>query len=102
MASTPEVQVECRPEANGFRCRVEVGEGAGATEHLVTVTRADLAELAPGHPTPEELVRASFRFLLEREPASSILRSFDLPVIERYFPDYRREIATRLAGTARR
>ena len=38
------------------------------------------------------MVRRSFEFLLEREPPESILRSFDLTVIGRYFPDYERVI----------
>jgi hypothetical protein len=33
---------------------------------------------------------------LEREPKESILRSFELTVISRYFPEYEREIARRL------
>jgi hypothetical protein len=41
-------------------------------------------------------VTESFRFLLEREPKESILGSFDLTVIGRYFPEYEREIAKRL------
>ena len=36
---------------------------------------------------------ASFAFLLAREPREAILRSFELPVIERYFPGY--EVAIR-------
>ena len=43
--------------------------------------------------TPERLLEASFQFLLAREPASSILSRFALPVIERYFPEYPRVIA---------
>jgi hypothetical protein len=35
-----------------------------------------------------ELVRASFAFLLEREPPSSILRNFSLEQIGDYFPEY--------------
>ena len=38
----------------------------------------------------------SFRFLLEREPKESILRSFDLTVISRYFSEYEREITRRV------
>jgi hypothetical protein len=34
------------------------------------------------------LVEKSFEFLLERESNTSILSSFDLPVIGRYFPEY--------------
>jgi hypothetical protein len=38
-------------------------------------------------------VRRSFDFLLEREPPSSILRTFDLAVIGRYFPEYGAEMS---------
>ena len=38
--------------------------------------------------TPEELVRRSFEFLLQRESKESILREFELSVIQRYFPEY--------------
>jgi hypothetical protein len=48
---------------------------------------------APGRDT--ELVRASFEFLLEREPATSILRRFSLDVIGDYFPEYPGEMARR-------
>jgi hypothetical protein len=41
-------------------------------------------------------VRASFAFLPEREPPTSIMPSFDLPVIERYFPEYRSELPRRM------
>ena len=40
----------------------------------------------------EELVQRSFEFLLEREPNTSILRRFDLPVIGKYFPEYERQM----------
>jgi hypothetical protein len=45
------------------------------------------------HRWDPHLHEASFEFLLEREPASSILSQFALPVIERYFPEYPRVIA---------
>jgi hypothetical protein len=38
----------------------------------------------------------SFRFLLEREPNTSILPSFGLLLIGRYFPEYQQEIRARL------
>jgi hypothetical protein len=59
----------------------------------VPVSRADLARLAPGASDPEDLVRRSFAFLLEREPKESILRRFELPLIGRYFPEYERTIS---------
>jgi len=48
---------------------------------------------------PMRLIEESFRFLLEREPNTSILSTFDLPVIGRYFPEYEREIARRLSAS---
>jgi len=48
-----------------------------------------------GAPEVAALVRASFEFLLEREPAASILPRFDLTVIERYFPEWRAEMRRR-------
>jgi hypothetical protein len=54
----------------------------------------------PDHGQPadgEDLVHASFRFLLDREPKESILREFDLAVIARYFPEYNSKIGEYLA-----
>lgn len=87
-----EIEVACRPDGDGWQCRVRLTDDRGTGEHLVRVTRADLDRLAPDAPDPEDLVRRSFEFLLEREPRTSILREFDLPVIERYFPEFEREI----------
>ncbi len=71
--------------------RVTVEEPNGRTVHDVTVTPADVERYAPGA-EPERLLKASFEFLLEREPKESILSRFELPVIERYFPEYPRVI----------
>ena len=78
------------------RFRVEVAEVGGATTHEVTAS-PDACRRYAGDVAPEELVRASFVFLLEREPKEAILRSFALPVIERYFGDYPRVIRSYLS-----
>jgi hypothetical protein len=72
--------------------RVRVIEAGSETSHDVTVSPNDYARLAGGKIEPEELVRRSFEFLLEREPKESILKRFDLSLISRYFPEYEREI----------
>lgn len=64
------------------------------TTHIVTVPTAYAAKLANGAVSTETLVEKSFEFLLEREPNTSILRSFELSVIGRYFPEYERTIKT--------
>jgi hypothetical protein len=75
--------------------QVIVKEGQGETRHRVTLQKADYERLSGNRADPERLVTESFRFLLEREPKESILRSFDLTVIGRYFPEYEREIVER-------
>ena len=68
-------------------------QGASTTVHSVTVTPEYLLKLTGGRASAETLIEKSFEFLLERESNTSILRSFDLPVIQRYFPEYERAIA---------
>lgn len=68
-----------------------------STSHLVTVWPSDIDRYAPDS-TPEELIEASFSFLLEREPKESILARFELPVIERYFPEYPAVIRSMIGG----
>ena len=67
-------------------------ERATTTTHKVTVTAPYYEKLTGKRVTPEVLVEKSFRFLLERESNTSILRAFDLPVIGRYFPEYEKVI----------
>ncbi|MBT8369602.1 MAG: hypothetical protein HKO68_17025 [Desulfobacterales bacterium] len=71
-------------------------EGASTTTHKVTLKPSYYEKLTSKLVPPEVLVEKSFRFLLERESNSSILRSFDLPVIQRYFPEYEKTIKTML------
>jgi hypothetical protein len=87
-----QILVERVDEGDPLRFRVTVTEGASRTEHAVTLSAADLERLGGTFGSPEELVEASFRFLLAREPKEAILRSFDLPVIARYFPGFEREV----------
>jgi hypothetical protein len=88
----PDVSVSCLPEADGWRCDVMIEADGTQTRHRVAVAPADLDRLAPGATDPTDLVRRSFAFLLERESPQSILRSFELPDIARYFPEYEAEI----------
>jgi hypothetical protein len=90
-----ELDIICHPSADGadWTCVVTIDvQGGSITRHEVTVKQADLERLDPTAGDPHVLVDASFRFLLEREPPTSILRSFDLLEIGRYFPEYERTI----------
>ncbi len=69
------------------------------TSHDVSMPAGFAASLGCGQVAPEELVRASFEFLLEHEPATSILRTFSLDVISQYFPSYPADIRARLGSS---
>ena len=88
---TEAVRVNCAEQGQGWECSV----ATATTQHVVTVSRAELARFAPGQSEPALLVEESFAFLLEREPANSILRRFAISEIERYFPEYSAEVKRR-------
>lgn len=75
---------------------VSVG-GRSPTTHRVIASDEYIRSLTGGRATGDELVRKSFEFLLEREPNTSILRDFELPVIQQYFPEYEQIISAALA-----
>ena len=58
------------------------------TKHIVSVTDQMLLNLTNNKTSKEKLLNFSFNFLLERESNTSILSSFDLTVISKYFPEY--------------
>ena len=91
------IEVKQTDTGDPLRFEVIVTEGSGTSRHKVAAAAKDVARLS-GAASPEELVEASFRFLLEREPKESILRSFDLTVISSYFPDYEAQLPQYLRG----
>jgi hypothetical protein len=93
MAASLEVE-----EVKAGEYRVRVIEGRSETSHLVTLQPGDYQRLANGKAQPEELLKRSFEFLLERESKESILARFDLPIIARYFPEYEQEVRRRLSA----
>ena len=62
------------------------------TAHTVTISDQSLNDLTDKKVTKTQLLEFSFNFLLDREPNTSILSSFDINVISRYFSDYRDEV----------
>ena len=74
---------------NTYQVTVESGS---TTQHAVTLTPEYWQKLTDGRVPAETLIQKSFEFLLDRESNTSILGSFDLPVIQRYFPEYERTI----------
>lgn len=87
-----DIDTTCTTGAKGWLCQVTISEDGSESRHSVTLTRADYQRLATDGETPDSLVRRSIEFLLAREPRESILASFELPTISRYFPEFEREI----------
>jgi len=76
---------------------VKVKASKSETSHTVSVPDGLAQSLGASDVPAEELVRASFAFLLDREPATSILTKFSLDGIARYFPEYSSELRDYLA-----
>jgi hypothetical protein len=68
--------------------KVTVEENGSSSHHTVKLTDAYHQKLTGGNTAKEDLIKKSFEFLLKRESKESILSSFDLPTIKRYFPEY--------------
>ena len=91
------IEVRRTAEGDPLGFEVIVREGKGETSHHVTMSQATCDRLTAGQHTPERLIEAAFRFLLDREPKESILGRFDVTVISRYFPEFERELPRYLA-----
>ena len=62
------------------------------TEHLVLLNDNFYQNITNGKITKKDLIIKSFEFLLLRESNQSILKEFNLEVIDQYFPEYNNEI----------
>jgi hypothetical protein len=87
--SADRIAVNVRESGDGHVAEVTVRDRE-TTKHRVRISRAERERY--GGEDVADLVRRSFEFLLARESNTSILREFDLSTIERYFPEYAREI----------
>ena len=76
----------------GWTFGVELADNGTRYSYEVSLSWSDYDLWSHGQFAPERVVKAAFRFLLEREPASAILPRFDCAVIRRYFPDVDREL----------
>ena len=94
-----QIDVRCAATPTGWHCAVSIDDGRGTSAHHVTVATEDATELAAAadQSDVERLVYETVAFLLEREPKESILSTFDLTVVSRYFPEFEAEIRSRLA-----
>jgi hypothetical protein len=61
-------------------------------KYIVTLDDEYYKDLTRERISKEELIKKSFKFLLKRERKESILSRFNLKVINRYFPEFEKEI----------
>ena len=76
---------------------VVLRDADGETRRRVTVSAEDAARFARLGADPARAVEAAMAFLLDREPKESILGSFDINVIRRYFPEFDKAFPAYLA-----
>lgn len=83
-----------------WRYNVEITESDGSgskTDHQVTMDRDYYMNLTEkGRVIPEEFIKKSFEFLLNRESKDSVLKQFDIALIIEYFPEFEKEIKNAL------
>jgi hypothetical protein len=82
-------------DENTWKYDVKITESYGnssKTNHNVTMKKDYYLDLIGGHVTPEDFVKRSFEFLLQREDKDSILHEFDIRQINDYFPEFEKEI----------
>jgi len=79
----------------GWKFDVTIVEKGSETKHTVTMSD-DFYNSLNTEESPDKVIEESFRFLLEKEPKESILRSFDVTVISNYFPDYKETLINKL------
>ena len=89
---TAVIAVQAMPVAEGWECVVQLGGSASASRHTVRIRSTELERLGRQGEEPDQFVTRVFEFLLAREPASNILKKFELADVSRYFPEFEREI----------
>ena len=75
---------------------VEVEEGDETTSHRVRLEDDFLDDAGLDTVEREVVVRETFVFLLEREPATAIMAEFDLDTVAGFFPEYVEELRRRV------
>ena len=83
---------ETKKTQSGWKYQVILAENGEDLEFDVDLDEDYYKQLTNQKISPEELIRKSFRFLLSKEGKESILYSFNLRVIQKYFPEYETEI----------
>ncbi len=81
---------------NPMTFTVTIQEEGSETTHHVTMSDETYQDLSHDNAEPEACIEAAFKFLLDREPKESILGSFDITVISKYFPEFKQAFSSYL------
>ena len=88
-------QIEVKHEVEGrneWRYKVTLTDDGTTYNYDVSLNWQDYDLWTRGRVAPNRVIHAAFTFLLEREPASSIMSKFDCSVIRRYLPQVDAEL----------
>lgn len=71
---------------------VTVALGDNEYHYKVTLDSDYYQTVTQGKISPTELVVKAFHFLLDNEPPESILSSFNISIIKKYFPNFEKDV----------
>ena len=83
---------EVSQREDGWTFLVEVGQGDSLIEYFVDVDKDYWTRLTIRRIEPAELVKVTFRFLLEKEQKEVIMKKFNLTDVAGHFPNYENEM----------
>jgi len=78
------------------RAGVQISEDSRLLSYVVTVPQEVVDQLGLADIETVDIVRETFYFLLEREPATAIMKEFSIDVVPKFFPEFYEELAARL------
>jgi hypothetical protein len=83
-----QIKVSTIKEEPSFLFHVTVTNNGTDTVHSVSMSRSYYSGLSTKK-QPWEVIEKSFRFLLDKETKEEILAEFDIPIITRYYPEFK-------------
>lgn len=92
-----DIEINHETEATGhWQYAVTIFDCGRRQTHQVTLSFQDYDLWSRGRVAPSRVVEAAFEYLLDHEPAGSILPKFDCSIIRRHFPAVDRELPGRI------
>ena len=83
--------IEINVDSKKTHFLVTITEDSTKTQHKVTLSDEYFNNLSSGE-SKEEFIKKCFAFLLQREPKESILKIFNMALIQRHFPNFENEM----------